>query len=275
MTPRDPLERALGEALAGDATPSAGDADMLARLIDGALDAPPAPPPSGGVKLALGGGAAAVVGAALLAARLLGAPAAPAAPVERAPVVIAAPKADTTAATAPAIEAPTMSVDALPVARASDPRPVASAGARSSASAGARSSASDSVAAPPPSAAELFARANGARRAGRDDAAIADYRALERDHAGTPEAEAAHVALGRLLLDKRAQYTEALAEFDRYLAGSGSGALREEALIGRALALEHLGRSAEEERAWRAVLRDHPDSVYAGEARARLEALRR
>jgi hypothetical protein len=258
MIPRDVLERALGEALGHDATSAAGDADMLDRLIDGALHAPPAPPPTtAATKLAYGAGTVmAAVGAVVLAMRLLGgAPATPAVAPEIVATSHAATAADTKA-TAPAmIEAPTVSPDALPVATA---EPTTHAATPT-----------------PMTAAGLFARANGERRAGRDDAAIADYRALERDHAGTPEAEASLVALGRLLLDKHADYTDALAQFDRYLATSRSGALREEALIGRALALEHLGRSGEEEGAWRAVLDTYPDSIYASEAHARLEALAR
>jgi hypothetical protein len=47
----------------------------------------------------------------------------------------------------------------------------------------------------------------------------------------------------------------------------------EEALVGRATALGHLGRSVAESEAWREVIERHPGSIYANHAKRRLAAL--
>jgi hypothetical protein len=50
--------------------------------------------------------------------------------------------------------------------------------------------------------------------------------------------------------------------------------LREDAVIGKALALGRLRRYAEERRAWKALLEQFPASAYAERARARVLELR-
>ena len=121
-----------------------------------------------------------------------------------------------------------------------------------------------------PSAAALFASANEARRAGRTREALRLYRDLERRHPESPEAKLSHAIVGRMLIDEDPK--AALGEFDRYL-GEGKGTLSEEALVGRALSLQKLGRQAEERAAWEALLRTYPNSIHAARARARLAAL--
>lgn len=123
------------------------------------------------------------------------------------------------------------------------------------------------------SAAEAFSRANLARRDGKVKEAVRLYRALQERFAGSSEELVSRVALGRLLLDRLGDSRGALVQFNSYLASPGSGALREEAMVGRALSLGRLGRSAEERAAWKALLEAWPKSTHAKRAQARLAEL--
>ncbi len=122
----------------------------------------------------------------------------------------------------------------------------------------------------PPTAADLFRRANDARRQGALADATAGYEALQREYPASREALQSRVSFGRMLLDRTGNGREALAQFNAYLALAPDGNNREEALIGRALALGRLGRRAEERESWRELLRDYPDSIYSERARDRL-----
>jgi anti-sigma factor RsiW len=117
-------------------------------------------------------------------------------------------------------------------------------------------------------AAELFAEANEARRERSVNEAVRLYRELERRHPSSPETAVSRVALGRLLLDRAADARGALRQFDAYLADPAQRGLREEALVGRALALGRLGREPEARAAWRMLLAEFPDSVNAERGRA-------
>jgi TolA-binding protein len=122
-------------------------------------------------------------------------------------------------------------------------------------------------------ASELFAKANDTRRRGDAGAAARQYDALQRRFPRSPEASLSHVALGRLYLDRLADPGRALAQFDEYLGGGRDGELGEEALVGRALALQRLGRSDAERSAWRTLLEAFPQSLSADRASARLAEL--
>ncbi len=253
MMERDALEAALGDALRPARAPEPGDAELLRRLVDRVVAAPPAPRPSLRLRLLGAGGVGLAVGAAVLAGLLHRAPP-PARPVETrvTPVTTASPPPATAPATT--ARAATPDTDLLPAPTAPAVTPSAPREAM-------------------PTAAELFARANGARRQGRDPEAVAGYRALQRAFPSSPEAVASHMSLGRLLLDDRSDPAGALAQFDRYLASGSHRELREEALIGRALALGQLARSKEERQAWKALLQEYPGSMYADQARDRVAAL--
>jgi len=121
-----------------------------------------------------------------------------------------------------------------------------------------------------PTAAALFAHALALRAEGKVEAAIATHLRLQRLYPAARETRLSFALAGRLLLE-RGSPEQALAQFNQYLAQPGDVA--EEALVGRATALGHLGRSADEVAAWREVLERHPGSVYAARARKRLAAL--
>jgi len=123
---------------------------------------------------------------------------------------------------------------------------------------------------PAVTAAALFERAEEQRREGRVDGAIATYRRLQSTFPETAEAGLSYALAGQLLL-KHGRPGDALAQFDRNL--KSDGAVGEEALVGRATALEQLHRTPDAVAAWKTFLARHPGSVYAERARARLAAL--
>lgn len=115
-----------------------------------------------------------------------------------------------------------------------------------------------------------FRNANNARRSSQISEAVQLYQGLRAICPGSSEELSSRVLLGRIYLDRLGQPSQALAAFDGFLAGASGGALREEALIGRALSLARLGRTAEERQAWQTLLSSYPDSMYAAKARSRL-----
>jgi hypothetical protein len=125
-----------------------------------------------------------------------------------------------------------------------------------------------------PAADELFAAANEARRRGDSQKSFELYTQLARIHPGSREETTSRVLLGRLLLDRGGDATQALGLFTRYLEASPGGTLAEEARLGRALALTRLGSAKEERQAWQQLLAFHPNSIHAERARKRLEELR-
>jgi hypothetical protein len=116
----------------------------------------------------------------------------------------------------------------------------------------------------------LFERGEQLRRARRADAAIAIYRRLQAIFPETGEARLSFALAGELLLE-RGRPGDALAQFDRHLSLDGEAG--EEALAGRATALEQLHRTSEAAAAWRSLLARFPRSVYAERARARLDQM--
>jgi TolA-binding protein len=117
-------------------------------------------------------------------------------------------------------------------------------------------------------AASLFREAGAARRAGDLAEARALYLELAAKFPGSSEARVSRVSLGKLFLSA-GNATDAEAAFAQYLR-SGASDLREEALVGRADALQALGRTAEEQGVWQELVRRYPASVYANRARGRI-----
>jgi TolA-binding protein len=124
----------------------------------------------------------------------------------------------------------------------------------------------------PEDAASLFGGANAARRRGEHEDAAATYRRLIARYPRSVEARESVELLGRMLLDDGATL-EALRCFDAY--ASAPGGLAAEAMLGRALALQRLGREDDERAAWLALIDAYPDSLHADRARRRLAALGR
>lgn len=122
-------------------------------------------------------------------------------------------------------------------------------------------------------AASLFSSANGERRRNQTASAIALYEDLQSRFPRSEEARISHVSLGRLLLD-RSMWAEGLAQLDEYLSETPDGMLAPEALFGKARALEMLGRLEEERSQWTTLLTKFPDSVYAAQARRRMDEIR-
>jgi TolA-binding protein len=125
-----------------------------------------------------------------------------------------------------------------------------------------------------PTAAELFAAANTARRARDLRGAIDRYLALERRFPDSEESIVSLVSAADLLA-RLGESDGALRTFDRYLARRPEGSLAPEALFGRARALKQLGRRADETDAWRRLLLTFPGSIYEPAARKRLDELSR
>jgi hypothetical protein len=119
-------------------------------------------------------------------------------------------------------------------------------------------------------AAALFEQGEKLRREGHADAAIATYRRLQATFPATAEARLSFAFGGELLL-KQGRAADALVQFDRHL--SLDGEVGEEALAGRATALEQLHRMSEAAAAWRSLLSRYPRSIYVERTRERLEQL--
>ncbi|MBN1770153.1 MAG: zf-HC2 domain-containing protein [Deltaproteobacteria bacterium] len=125
----------------------------------------------------------------------------------------------------------------------------------------------------PATPAEALLQANELRRAGDFAQAATLYLELQRRFPDSREATLSHVTAGRLLLDRLAEPARALEQFDAYLAVAPGGTLAEDALVGRAAALQRLGRAPEERQAWTELLARFPATAQAERARDRLAEL--
>jgi len=124
-----------------------------------------------------------------------------------------------------------------------------------------------------PTARALLERAQTHRTARHWSGATQAYRELIRRHPATPEASAAWVSLGIILLGPGRNTAGALRAFDRYLALTRSGDLAQEASYGRARALRRLGRTVAERLALRDFVKRWPRALQAPQARKRLRQL--
>lgn len=245
--------RALRDDLDSETAPQPGDEARLQSAIDAAMgSAAPVPSWHPLVKLGaiVGVGVALAGGGALLAARGPSTPSTPlaVAPDQHEPVAASAPLPTSQPPTSSTI--PTLVLTpTTPASNAVTPAPATEV----------------------LSARELFRRANEARRDERTNDAVSLYAELVRRYPTSSEAATSEVALGRLYLDK-GSFDLALGQYDAYLADPANSALREEALYGKANALDKLGRTDDATAAWRSMLTEFPSSVYATRAKQRLDA---
>jgi TolA-binding protein len=119
----------------------------------------------------------------------------------------------------------------------------------------------------------LLRRAEQARTARRWADASRAFADLGRRYPGSREEIVGRALYGQVLLDQLGEPERALTMFERYLAADPSGALADEARLGRAQALQRLGRRHDERAAWLELLRGNPGSLHAAAARLRLHAL--
>lgn len=115
-------------------------------------------------------------------------------------------------------------------------------------------------------ATSLFEAASQARQHGDYPQALALHRKLQSQFPSSREAHASQATVGRLLLD-RGDAAGALASFDAYQK-HGSGAFDEPVMVGRATALERLGRTDDARAAWQALVLAFPDTPWRSHAEA-------
>jgi hypothetical protein len=240
------IERSIARALRSERAPKPGDDEMLRRLVEGVVQAPPPIP-----RRLFNAHTMPVIGAGIAGGAVLLALA-----MHHTSPIVNLPVSTPPTTTAAIVVESTPITETTPQIVPSPTLPVPTA-----------------IAHAEPTAPQLFARANELRRGGHDGDAASTYTTLQQRYPKSPEAIASYMALGRLKLDRRHDASGALDQFDRYLASRTHGELREEALIGRALSLEKLGRSGEEKLAWETLLAGYPESMYADQARGRLATL--
>ncbi len=245
------LWSALGGLGAESPTAELRDAQLLARVLERA--SPPSPAPKAGARRR---GVAVTFGVVALAATLMVAFAAELREIVAPPAPLPATTGGTPSPPVPSLPPSDPPVPEVPLETA-PPRPLP-----------------PPAPLPPPkptevrapSADELLRRAQEHLGAARTTEAVQAYRELVARYPASPEASAAVVTLGQLAL-QQGHAEEALAQFDRYLRGSGP--LDEEARYGRIAALHQQGRASAEAAAIEDFLARHPGSVHAERLRAR------
>lgn len=122
-----------------------------------------------------------------------------------------------------------------------------------------------------PASSELFDRACDLGRRGNTVGALATFRRLQRLYPDSRENHLAPLVIGRMWLEN-GRPDRAAPRFAQYVRSGGAGAV--EALVGHATALRRMKRYDEEAADWKTLLDKYPGSLYAADARKRLDDLR-
>lgn len=121
------------------------------------------------------------------------------------------------------------------------------------------------------SADELLAQAQEYRIKRQWRQAARAYEQLIRKYPASGESSAALVSLGKLELNKLGKARAALSRFNQYLARGG--ALSQEALYAKTIALKRLGRTDEEKRTLEQFVATYPNAIEVDAAKGRISQL--
>lgn len=124
-----------------------------------------------------------------------------------------------------------------------------------------------------PTLTDLLEKARGCRKSKDWKCAAKAYQLIRTEYAERPEAVTVLVPLAQIELAHLEQADGALAHFDLYLQKRPEGNLAQEALLGKARALQALGRTTEEVAALELFLDLYPASVQASSVQSRLDVL--
>jgi TolA-binding protein len=126
---------------------------------------------------------------------------------------------------------------------------------------------------PEPASAHDWLELANAARARRDFVRAEQlYLRVTNRYPGSDDAEAANLSAAELRSQHLGRPRDAIALYRKLIVSHPNAVLAEQARVGLARAYAALGERDAERRAWQELLREHPQSWFSEEARARLRA---